>query len=174
MFKARKRYSLSVLNYIATSNNVHLLVRDNGNNIPKSMQLIAGRTAQEYNSRKLRRGAFWEDRYFATTIATDHHFIRCLVYIDLNMVRAGVVHHPAQWLVSGYNDIQYPRTRYGINDLNALCELTGSAGLESLRQNHRTWIDHEIRRGSLVRQPEWTESAAVGPESFKRNISNQK
>ena len=174
MFKARKRYSLSVLNYIATSNHVHLLVRDNGNNIPKSMQLIAGRTAQEYNSRKLRRGAFWEDRYFATTIATDHHFIRCLVYIDLNMVRAGVVHHPAQWLVSGYNDIQYPRTRYGIIDLNALCELTGSAGLESLRQNHRTWIDHEIRRGSLVRQPEWTESAAVGPESFKRNISNQK
>lgn len=27
------------------------------------MQLIAGRTAQEYNQRKMRQGAFWEDRY---------------------------------------------------------------------------------------------------------------
>jgi hypothetical protein len=32
------------------------------------MQLIAGRTAQEYNQRKARGGAFWEDRYHATAI----------------------------------------------------------------------------------------------------------
>jgi len=31
--------------------------------IPKSMQLVAGRTGQEYNRRKKRKGAFWEDRY---------------------------------------------------------------------------------------------------------------
>jgi putative transposase len=30
------------------------------------MQLIAGRTAQEYNRRKHRDGAFWEDRYHTT------------------------------------------------------------------------------------------------------------
>jgi putative transposase len=30
------------------------------------MQLIAARTGQEYNIRKQRRGAFWEDRYHAT------------------------------------------------------------------------------------------------------------
>ncbi|VAW65049.1 Transposase and inactivated derivatives [hydrothermal vent metagenome] len=34
------------------------------------MQLIAGRTAQEYNQRKNRKGAFWEDRYHATAIDT--------------------------------------------------------------------------------------------------------
>lgn len=168
LFQARKRYNLTVLNYIVTSNHIHLLVRDDDNNVPKSMQLISGRTAQEYNLRKSRHGAFWEDRYFATAIATDHHFIRCLVYIDLNMVRAGVVQHPAQWPVSGYNDIQYPRMRYRIIDMHALCELTGSKGFDSLRQNHRAWIDHEIRTGGLARQPEWTESFAVGPKTFRR------
>lgn len=45
------------------------------------------RTAQEYNRHKGRQGAFWEDRYHAT----DEHLHRCLAYIDLNMVRAGVV-----------------------------------------------------------------------------------
>ena len=52
------------------------------------MQLIAGRTAQEYNQRKGKPGAFWEDRYHATAIETDEHLHRCMVYIDLNMVRA--------------------------------------------------------------------------------------
>ena len=52
------------------------------------MQLIAGRTGQEYNQRKARHGAFWEDRYHATAIEADEHLQRCVVYIDLNMVRA--------------------------------------------------------------------------------------
>ena len=89
VFEAKKRFGLSVLNYIVTANHVHLLVRDTGANvIANSMQLIAGRTGQEYNQRKGRHGAFWEDRYHATAIEADDHLHRCLVYIDLNMVRA--------------------------------------------------------------------------------------
>ena len=53
LFEARKRVGLSVLNYMVTSNHVHLLVRDTDQNvIPKNMQLIAGRTAQSYHQRK--------------------------------------------------------------------------------------------------------------------------
>jgi putative transposase len=66
------------------------------NVIPKSIQLIAGRMAREYNQRKKRKGAFWKDRYQATAVETGNHLILCLVYIDLNMVRAGVVRHPNQ------------------------------------------------------------------------------
>jgi hypothetical protein len=50
VFEAKKRFGLSVLNYMVTSNQIHLLVRDAGQQvIAQSMQLIAGRTAQEYN-----------------------------------------------------------------------------------------------------------------------------
>ena len=45
------------------------------------MQLIAGRTAQEYNHRKHRQGAFWEDRDHATAIEADERLHRCLIYI---------------------------------------------------------------------------------------------
>jgi putative transposase len=64
--------------------------------IPKSIQLVAGRTAQEYNERKRSKGAFWEDRYHATAIENGRHLIQCLVSIDLNMVRAGVGKHPSE------------------------------------------------------------------------------
>ncbi len=42
--------------------------------------LVAGRTAQEYNRRKHRKGAFWEDRYHSTAIETGEQLLRCLVY----------------------------------------------------------------------------------------------
>ena len=66
----------------------------------------ASRTGQEYNQRKNRNGAFWEDRYHATAVSSDRHLIQCIAYIDLNMVRAGVVNHPSEWNFGGYNEIQ--------------------------------------------------------------------
>ncbi len=108
MFEAKKRYGLCVLNYIITSNHIHLLVYDKGRSIdgiPKSIQLIAGRTGQEYNQRKNRKGVFWEDRYRATAVQTDSHLIQCISYIDMNMVRAGVVDHPEKWKHAGYDEI---------------------------------------------------------------------
>ncbi len=88
LFEAKKRFDLCVLNYIVTSNHIHLLVRDRGDGeIARCMQLIAGRTGQEYNQRKGRKGAYWEDRYHATAVDTEDYLARCLVYIDLNMVR---------------------------------------------------------------------------------------
>ena len=64
LYKARKRYGLVILNYTVTSNHIHLLVFDEKGRdvIPKSIKLVAGRTGQEYNLRKVRKGAFWEDR----------------------------------------------------------------------------------------------------------------
>jgi REP element-mobilizing transposase RayT len=109
IFQAKKRFGLSVLNYMVTSNHVHLLVKDTGPNvIAQSIQLIAGRIAQEYNERKGRHGAFWEDRYHATAVEADEHLHRCLVYIDMNMARAGVVDHPLKWAHSGCHEIQAP------------------------------------------------------------------
>jgi putative transposase len=160
-----------VLDYIVTSNHVHLLVRDTkARCIARSMQLIAGRVAQEYNNRKRRRGAFWEDRYFATAIATDWHLVRCLTYIDLNMVRAGVVDHPSQWKASGYQEIHLPRTRYRVIDMRALCELTNSASETNFRRRHFAWVEEELARGDLVRRAEWTESVAVGPCRFRAHF----
>ena len=43
------------------------------------IQLIAGRTAQEYNFRKNRNGAFWGDRDHTTAVDTNTHQLRCIV-----------------------------------------------------------------------------------------------
>jgi len=168
LFEARKRHGLSVLNYTVTCNHIHLLVRDNGERdvISNSMQLIAGRTGQEYNLRKQRKGAYWEDRYHATAVETDRHLIKCLVYLDMNMVRAGVVKHPSEWPFSGYNEIQAPRERYAILDYEGLQELLNFRSMDDLANAYRRWIEDAVLTGDRRREGTWTESIAVGSESF--------
>ena len=172
LFEAKKRYGLCVLNYVVTSNHIHLLVKDTGNSvIPRSLQLIAGRTAQEFNNRKGRKGAYWEDRYHATAVASDEHLFKCLVYIDLNMVRAGVVKHPAQWLHGGYAEIQSPPVRYRITDIPSLLALCGIKNVTELQRLRNEWIDHELASGLTTRDASWTESIAVGDASFLEEVT---
>ena len=46
LFEAKKRFALDVLNFTVTSNHIHLLVVDGEDEvIPKSLQLIAGKTS---------------------------------------------------------------------------------------------------------------------------------
>jgi REP element-mobilizing transposase RayT len=52
VFEAKKRFGLCVLDYVVTSNHIHLLVKDTGPSvIAESMQLIAGRMAQHSTAR---------------------------------------------------------------------------------------------------------------------------
>jgi len=117
LLETKKRYQLTILNYVVTSNHIHLLVVDDGSRdaIPMSMQLVAGRTGQEYNVRKKRKGAYWEDRYHATAVESGEHLLRCIVYIDMNMVRTGVVAHPFQWKFGGFNEIQEPKRKCALH-----------------------------------------------------------
>lgn len=168
LFEARKRYGIRVLNYIVTSNHIHLLVQDGdkSSTIPKTMQLIAGRVGQEYNKRKQRKGAFWEDRYHATAVENDSHLVQCMVYIDMNMVRAGVVRHPGEWTFGGYGEIMKPRRRYSVIDHEGLMNLLDVKDQNDLQRMYKDWIDEAIQKRNQLRESRWTESVAVGSEAF--------
>ena len=170
--ETRRRYDLCVLNYVVTSNHIHLLVRDRGlGEISASMQLVAARVAQEYNQRKSRRGAFWADRYHATAVQENEHLARCMTYIDLNMVRAGAVRHPADWDVSGFAEIQRPRKRETVIDFDALCGLLGATSIERLAQ--RLLQAAEDSLCATERNPAWSEAVGVGDEGFLNDLKTR-
>ncbi len=221
--QAKIRYGLIILNFMITSNHIHLLgmagrrrsegtvvragaralartntgpvgagvcvgpgecgIADTGaiantNDEPaiaRALQLMQGRVAQEYNRRKDRHGAFWEDRYHATAIETGAQFSRCLTYIDMNMVRAGVVAHPREWPYCGYGELIRPngRTRLpraskliDLVDTSALMTLVGARDIGKLAAMRSSWIDQALRKGKVMREAIWTESLAVGSRAF--------
>jgi putative transposase len=93
------------------------------------------------------------------------HLARCVVYIDLNMVCAGVVAHPAQWEQGGYHEIQREPARYRIVDRRALAEAAG-VKLTQLAAVHGQWVEAALRVREQRRRPLWTESLAVGEREF--------
>lgn len=174
LFEAKKRFGLCVLNYMATSNHVHLLIKYTAEGvIGRSIQLVAGCTGQDYNRRKGRQGAFWEDRYHATAIESGEHLQRCLVYIDLNMVRAGAVAHPGDWDASGYRELQAPPARYSILDIAAVSTLCGFNDIESFQTSHRQWVEEGLRERAATREPCWSEGIAVGSKRFVEKIQQE-
>ena len=165
---------MTILNYMVTSNHIHLLVVDDGERdvIPNSIQLVAGRTGQEYNQRKGRGGAYWEDRYHATAVESGDHLARCMVYMDTNMVRAGVVKHPSMWPFCGYNEIQDPRRKNVLIDYEELRKHIGAGSYEELKRSHRGWVEEYLGDGGRIRQEEWSSSIAVGSRAFVENVKS--
>lgn len=171
LFEAKKRYQLSILDFIVTSNHTHLIVSDSTgtNAIPRTIQFVAGRLGQEYNRRKNRKGAFWEDRYHATAIESGDHLWRCLVYIDLNMVRAGVVSHPSEWKWGGFHEIRNPKTRYRLIDHDMLKRFLNIEKQDELVKTHQGWIDSQLS-AKPTRQKHYSKSIAVGNKAFVERI----
>ena len=155
------------MNYAITSNHTHLLLKvRRPARVSVFMRQLEGEFAAHYNRRKQRRGAFWSERYHATVIEDGCHLWNCMYYIDLNMVRAGVVDHPAQWRWCGYQEISIRRERYRILDLR---ELVGTAAMSDLRAFnawYETGLNETLRTASGQREPHWTESIAVGSHEF--------
>ena len=137
-----------------------------------SVQLIAGQTAQRYNQRKNRHGAFWEDRYHATAVESGKHLMRCTVYIDLNMVRAGMVNHPKEWDYGGYPEFYYPPKRYRLVDVKDMLSLSGMGSLEEFQLNHETLIREALHQ-PFQRQERWTKALALGGRGFVESFRQQ-
>jgi REP element-mobilizing transposase RayT len=174
LYEAKKRYGLVILNYAVTSNHIHLLVVGGNERdvIPNSIKLIAGRTGQEFNQRKSRKGAYWEDRYHATAVESGDHFFKCLVYIDLNMVRAGVVEHPSEWAFCGYNEIQEPKRKKVLINYQRLTELLGFDSYDEVKIYHKRWVDDYLENGKKTREDKWTMSIAVGNRRFVERVKS--
>jgi len=175
LFEAKKRYNLIILNYMVTDNHIHLLVADNGDRecIPKSIQLLAGRTGQEFNQRKNRKGAFWEDRYHATAVAKESYLANCMDYIDMNMVRAGVVSHPAEWQFCGYYELMHHKQRYRLLDTHELAAALGLPDSGNLAASRERAIESVLGMEIPDRNKKWTQSIAVGSKNFVLTVKEQ-
>jgi putative transposase len=96
-----------------------------------------------------------------------------MIYIDLNMVRAGVVGHPKDWPHCGYNEIVSHRQRYKIIDKARLVELLNLKTQDELKAVYESSIATAIELKYLKRESMWTESIAVGSQAFVEQVSKR-
>ncbi len=172
LWLAVRKFKILMLNYCITSNHTHLLLKVlRPARISTFMRHLEGEFAAGYNRLKHRRGAFWSERYHATLIEGGRHFWNCMYYLDLNMVRAGVVDHPCRWCWCGYQEIAGLRLRCRILKLPELLQSAGMSDPAAFSAWYRVGLDQALKAGSGRREPCWTESIAVGSEGFVRQIA---
>jgi REP-associated tyrosine transposase len=165
------QFEVALLDYCLRSNHVHLSVdAEEKEEVEGLMREVAGEFGKAYNTRKGRSGGYWGDNYHATLVEDGKYFWRCLVYIELNMVRCGVVKHPRDWEWVGYQEIMGGRSRYRLLDLERLCWRLRTEDMEELRKNLEFCLAERIAKDEMEREPRWTESLAVGSSSFVERI----
>jgi putative transposase len=93
-----RRQHVAVHGYVLMSNHFHLLATpETEEGIPQMMQSIGRQYVRNYNQKHARTGTLWEGRYKSTLIQAERYLLTCMVYMDLNPVRAGMVADPADY-----------------------------------------------------------------------------
>ena len=98
-----QKYEVAVHGYVLMDNHFHLLATPSTETgLPQMMQAVGRRYVQYFNRRHGRSGTLWEGRYRSTVLQPDRYLLACMVYMDLNPVRAGQVLHAADYRWSSH------------------------------------------------------------------------
>jgi len=101
--KSAADYRCAIHAYVLMSNHVHLLLTPETPEGPSRLMQSVGRRYVQYINRTYRRtGTLWEGRFKSSVVQTEHYFLLCSRYIELNPVRAGMVSDPGQYPWSSY------------------------------------------------------------------------
>ena len=89
--------------YVLMDNHFHLLVTPTTQDgLPRMMQAVGRRYVQYFNRRHARTGTLWEGRYRSMVLQPERYLLPCMVYLDLNPVRAGLVQQAADYAWSSH------------------------------------------------------------------------
>lgn len=98
-----KSAKVAIHAYVLMSNHLHLLATpQTAEGVPLMMQGLGRSYVRYFNSQHARTGTLWEGRYKSTLIQPERYLLACMVYMDLNPVRAGLVADPADYPWSSY------------------------------------------------------------------------
>ena len=98
-----RQFKVAIHAWVIMDNHFHLLATpETGDGLPMMMQAVGRAYVRYFNLRHGRSGTLWEGRYRSTLIESERYLLACMVYIDLNPVRAGMVAQPADYRWSSH------------------------------------------------------------------------
>jgi putative transposase len=86
------RRDVAIHAYALMTNHFHLMVTPADNEGVSTMMQSIGRTyVPVFNLKHQRTGGLWEGRFRSFVIETESYWLKCMRYVELNPVRAGMV-----------------------------------------------------------------------------------
>jgi REP element-mobilizing transposase RayT len=100
--RAVDRFAWDLHAYCQVDTHYHLLVELRELTLALGMKYLDCRYVQGFNQRHERRGTLVRGRYTATLIQDEAHYVRSLIYIAMNPVKAGLCERPEDWVWGSY------------------------------------------------------------------------
>jgi putative transposase len=98
-----RQEGVAVHAYTLMENHFHLLATPReGGALARMMQGVGRRYVRRFNAATGRSGTLWEGRYRSAILQAETFLLPCMVYMDLNPVRAGVVEEAGQYAWSSH------------------------------------------------------------------------
>ena len=103
--KYKEEYNVSILAYCIMNNHAHLLIyTPHVNNMGKFMHIVDGIYGQYYNKKESRVGIVFRNRYVSEPIYNERYLAKCINYIHMNPVKAGIVNKSEKYQYSSSRD----------------------------------------------------------------------
>lgn len=98
-----KECEVAVHAYVLLPDHFHLLITPRtGTGLPQMLQAMGRRYVRYFNDGQGRTGTLWDGRYRSTVLQPELYLLPCMVAMDLNPVRAGLVADAAGYAWSSH------------------------------------------------------------------------
>ena len=173
LMDAANEHECEIHAYVLMTNHVHLLVSPARiESLGKMMQMLGRYYVQYFNYTHQRTGTLWEGRYKSSLISSEQYLLRCMRYIELNPLRAGMVTEPSDYHWSSYRHNALGKVDLLIQPHLEYCKL-GNTPAEQ-QKSYQALFDismelkilHEIREAT---NKCWT----LGDSQFKLLVAQQ-
>lgn len=100
----QKKGEFKLLVYCLMGNHLHLLIKEEKENLEQIFKRIGVRYVYWYNKKYNRLGHLFQDRFKSEPIEDDSYFLTVLRYIHQNPIKAGLCKNMTQYKWSSYHD----------------------------------------------------------------------
>ncbi len=98
-----RKFDVAVHAYVLLPNHLHLLVTPQvATGLPQMLQAMGRRYVRYFNDAQNRTGTLWDGRYRSTVLQPNLYLLPCMVYMDLNPVRADLAATAADYAWSSH------------------------------------------------------------------------
>ena len=99
----KKKYDIDIYAYCLMDNHIHMMIYAPSDKLSKFFQSLETRFVHWYNTKYLRFGHLFQDRFFSKPIECVKAFLSVLVYIHNNPVKANMCRYASEYRWSSYN-----------------------------------------------------------------------
>lgn len=172
--EAKSKHPCLIYSYCLMPNHFHLLSEPKEKeSISLFMKLLGGKYVLNMNKIHNRSGTLWQSRFKCSLIDSERYFLRCLRYIEMNPVRAGIVSSPELYPWSSYSFRAFGK-KSDILDSDPWYESLGSTAAERQFAYRKFFQlsppDSELEL-KLIRDMT-NKNGIIGNEAFKESIEH--